>query len=449
MNFSRWAFRFLLWYICILIVQPQNRFQFLWPLHIANLSVIAAVVLHLFSALLERKPLIRFGTATVMAALLLLAGFTSLLAGPLQTSSAWNPWIDILTKNAIVLVLVEAMCTTIERVWIVQATILLGSLWWVKAGLRLSTAGATFASDRLMGPAVGLVENPNSFAYMMCVILPLYLYFYQQTKPKKMKMLFLGLALATIFIVLETGSRTGFLVLVFLGLFLFPKYGSEHKVAIIIAGVALFIILPLVGAMNIERFKSIPQSIGAFFTGEVKEIDELTQDQQSAQERRLKNRDTWSLIKEYPLFGVGINADESLFQGRFPLAVGQVHCEILMAGRQMGVVGMALYVAFLVLLYRFGQHVQRFAAYRFPVLSDLGWTFKMQSLVFLVGGAFSPLPWNPLQLILVGGASALWINVRELAVQLQPVEAFVDDPVPLESPEAPASQEQVISLKKS
>jgi hypothetical protein len=32
---SLWAFRFLLWYLCILLVQPQNRFTFLWPFRMA------------------------------------------------------------------------------------------------------------------------------------------------------------------------------------------------------------------------------------------------------------------------------------------------------------------------------------------------------------------------------------------------------------------------------
>ena len=44
MNFSLWSFRFLLWYVCVLLVQPQNRFTFLWPLHIADISFILAII---------------------------------------------------------------------------------------------------------------------------------------------------------------------------------------------------------------------------------------------------------------------------------------------------------------------------------------------------------------------------------------------------------------------
>ena len=56
---SLWGFRFLLWYICILFVQPQNRFSFLWPLKIADIAFIAAVGLHVMGCLESRRPLIR------------------------------------------------------------------------------------------------------------------------------------------------------------------------------------------------------------------------------------------------------------------------------------------------------------------------------------------------------------------------------------------------------
>ena len=40
---ATWAFRFLLWFVCILYTAPQNRFQFLLPLHIADIAVAGAV----------------------------------------------------------------------------------------------------------------------------------------------------------------------------------------------------------------------------------------------------------------------------------------------------------------------------------------------------------------------------------------------------------------------
>ena len=60
------AFRLLLVYIVIMFVQPQNRFTFLWPLHIGELSFIAAIGLHVLACMQDRRPFIRCGPATVV-----------------------------------------------------------------------------------------------------------------------------------------------------------------------------------------------------------------------------------------------------------------------------------------------------------------------------------------------------------------------------------------------
>lgn len=424
---SLWSFRFLLWYICILMVQPQNRFPFLYPLHIADLCIMGAVALHVMATLSEGRALIRMGPATITALVLMVASVMSLYTGVFQPNSDWSDTIDIVFKNCLVLILVEAMAFTIDRVWAVQASMMMASLWWIKGGLRLSASGATFAGDRLMGPAVGLVENPNGFAYMMCILIPLYLYFYQQARIRHLRGAFLGITLAAIFIVFQTGSRTGMMILVATGFFLIPKYAAKHKTTILIGGLAIFFLLGSVGAMNMDRFRSIPNSIKSFLSGkeEVRSDEELTQDEQSAQERRLKNRDTWALIKAYPVFGVGINADGTKYMRQYPMAIGQVHCEILMAGRWMGFVGMALYVIPLFILLQSGLRVQHVAKRSWPALGDMGWTFCLQTVVFIVGGAFSPLPWNAPMMVLVGAASALWGNICEATEAGVPVTSHV------------------------
>lgn len=407
-----WAFRFLLWYICVLMVQPQNRFTFLWPLRIANLSFIIGTVLYFFSCLEGRRPLVRWGPATVMAFLLMIFAVLSLHFGALQTSSAWNGWIDIIVKNSLLLIMVEALAISVERVWAVQMTMLFSTLWWVKGGLRLSQLGATYTGDRLMGAAVSMIENPNGFAYMMCVFLPLYLYAYQRATRKWIKWFFLACALANVYIVFQTGSRTGLVTLIAIGIFLLPYYGKNHFRALAVIVVALFFIFPLTGPKNIARFRTIPQSIASFLgTAEEKE-GPLNQDEQSAADRSKKNKDTWGLIKENLFFGIGVNPNEGLIPEEFKDAGGQVHCEILAAGRQMGLIGMGLHVGFISLIFFGGWWVRRNAAH-WPAVRDLGWTFQMQAVAFAVGGSFSPGPWNSVMMILAGSVSGLIHALKE------------------------------------
>lgn len=404
---SLWAFRFVLWYICILFVQPQNRFTFLWPLRIANLAFIIGVCLHIVSCLEGRRSLLRLGPGTIMAFALMLFATLSQHVGIYQISPAWNPYLDIIIKNALLLLMIEALATTVERVWAVQMTMLIATLWWVKSGLRLSALGATYAGDRLMGAAVSMIENPNGFAYMMCVFLPLYLYAYQQATRPWVRWAFLACALAAVWIIFETGSRTGLVTLTALGVFLLPHYGRHRWKTLVGVGIALFLLFPLTGEKNKERFRTIPQSAAAFFGGGDKErTGPMSQDEQSADERQAKNRDTWALIKAYPVFGVGVNPDSSKYEDRFPMATGQVHCEILMAGRQMGLIGMGLYLGFVGLIFFGGNWVRRNAGH-WPAVRDLGWTFQAQAVATAVGGFFSPLPWFPPMMILAGSTSAL------------------------------------------
>lgn len=404
---SLWAFRFLLWYICVLLVQPQNRFTFLWPLHIADLSFILACCLHVVACVQSNRPIIRPGSATILAGLLVFFTILSLHFGKYQTSSAWNSWIDVTVKNTLLLIMVESMAISVERVWAVQITTLFCTLWWVKGGLRLSAMGATWSGDRIGGLAVSLIDNPNGFAYMMCIFLPVYLYAFQQSKRKWVKLFFLACALAAIRIVFDTGSRTGLLTLIALGAFMLPHYARRHFVALAAIAATLILIFPMTGEKNRQRFATIPQSIVSFFGGEEKErLGAPTQDELSAIERRDKNRDTWALIKENPLFGVGVSSDSTFYKDRFPMAVGQVHCEILMAGKQMGLIGMGLYVGFLAMILYKGRQVRQMAGH-WPAARDLGWTLQMQAVAIIVGGAFSPGVWNAPMMMIAGSVSAL------------------------------------------
>lgn len=422
-----WAFRFLLWYICILIVQPQNRFPILYPLRIANVCALAAIGLHIASCLVEKRPILRAGPATVTGILLFTAATLSRFFGPMQTTTDGGAYYDMLYKNVIIMVLLEAMVGSVQRAWAVYGTLMFSTLWWIKGGVRLATAGQTHGGDRLFGPAVSLVINPNALAYMMCVMIPLYLYFLQAANRTTLRIAFAALALAAVYIALKTGSRTGFILLIVLGVLLAWKFGRRHKAFFTAGVVASLFFFSVAGALNIERFKTIPHSIKVAFSDEVRPVEELTQDEQSAQERRLKNIWGWRLIKDYPVFGVGINADDDLITEKYPFAGGQIHCEVLMAGRQMGFIGIGLYVSLIMILWRSSRRVEQYCSSWWPAISFMGWALKIQCAMFVIGGLFSPIIWHPVLLILVALSSALWTEVRTVPapakVEVPPLEA--------------------------
>lgn len=402
-----WAFRMLLVYVCILLTQPQNRFTFLWPLHIADLSFIAAVGLHVLACMQEGRPLLRMGPGTVTGLILLAMVPLSLAFGAFSLGFAWNNWVDMFVKNALLLILLEAMLTSKERVWAAQMTTLVATFYWLKAGLRLAAAGATYSGDRMMGAAIGLIENPNSLAYMMCFYLPLYLYACENSKAKWERWGYFALLFSAVYVIFKTGSRTGLVGLLVLGAFMLPRQLVRNLKGLVLAVVAVAVLLPMSGEKNIQRFKTIPQSMSAFFSGKQMVTDRpLTQDEQSAEDRRWKNKHTWGLIKRHPVFGAGLNPDQLRFPPDLPMAKGQVHCEILAMGIRMGMPGMVLYVAMWVVAAVCGLKTMRRMKW-WPAMGNLGWIFFLQTVVLVVGGSFCPLPCHPPMMVLVASAAAM------------------------------------------
>jgi len=94
------------------------------------------------------------------------------------------------------------------------------------------------------------------------------------------------------------------------------------------------------------------------------------------------------------------------------MARGQVHCEILMAGKQMGIIGMGLYVGLVGTIF-FGGWWVRKRMTEWPAVRDLGWTLQVQAVAIAVGGSFSPIPWTPVHMLLAGVASALVMRTRD------------------------------------
>ncbi|HIE10147.1 MAG TPA: hypothetical protein EYP62_00860 [Kiritimatiellae bacterium] len=94
----------------------------------------------------------------------------------------------------------------------------------------------------------------------------------------------------------------------------------------------------------------------------------------------------------------------------------------------MGFLGMGAYLTLLLTMYLRGRRVQRMLVRSWPEVSDIGWTFKMQAVTIAVGGFFSPLPWNPVTLILAASASSLLAAVRSEV--RQPASLMVPAAVP-------------------
>ena len=287
-----------------------------------------------------------------------------------------------------------------------------------------------------MGANVSIIQNPNDFAYLTAFFLPVYFLFFQISKQRYVKMACLACFLAGSYIVLETGSRTGFLCMLTVFGFYFPVFFRQHRPFLIAAIAGLVFMLGLVSVggagivseSNIKRIAGIGNLIIEIFNPEKAKSDaEMTlvekDDADSGRIRYKKAAATFDLILKHPFMGIGPHPRWDVIGDNYLLR-GMVHTEALVAGRLMGIPGIILYLTTLYLPFRWGRDVRRMTANTWPQLYNFAYALQAQALVILVGGAFSPSVFNFPHMTMFVVSGAIYRIAREHAAQWQPVQAL-------------------------
>ena len=410
---GKWSFRFVLWYILVLLTQPHFRFPFLIPFHLGDIAIAGGVGFHIIHCMENSRPFFFFGPATKLATLLMLVALMSHYFNPNQIDTTWNVDIDGLVKVCVVVILLEAQSDTIYRSVAILGTTVVGTLWWIKGGVRLASAGMTWGSgDRLMGANVSIIKNPNDFAYLMVFMIPAYFYFFRISKNIYLRLVFLGCMGGASYIALETGSRTGFLALATALILIIPIMWIHYKTTLIGSVVVGVLLFGLISVGNIDRFKSIKESVLVIFKQQEGYSEDVSQvDAESAESRVIKARAVWSVILDYPFMGVGTNPRPRLFEGR-ENAGGMVHNEILMAGRHMGFPGMIIYLVAILMPIVLGLRIHRMAKDYWPEIAALGLTVATQSCVVIVGGMFSPSLFHFPHMLTLTVAAGTYVHLK-------------------------------------
>jgi hypothetical protein len=410
-----WSFRFALWYILFLMTQPHFRFEFLIPFRLGDIFVGGAVGFHVIHCLSNQRPILVFGPASRIALALLGLVLTTHYFNPNMISTEMNPDTDGLVKVAIITLLMEAQLTNPYRAFALLATMVSGTVWWLKGGVRLAQAGATWGSgDRLMGANVSIIQNPNDFAYQLCFMLPLYFLGYRLARKRWLKLGFAGMMAAAAFLALETGSRTGLLAFLCVGsglAWLAWRNGQRELIFGGVAGVALLFTVFVSGG-NIERFKTILTSAQDMFgrpsSGEPR-VE--TADDGSARIRWIKIRAAWYLILDHPLLGVGTRPNKEVYW-RDINAAGMVHNELMMAGRHMGIPGMFVYLSAILVPWVVAGRVRRRCLQAWPEVAAFAQTARLCLVVTVVGGFFSPSLFNFPHMMLMTSLCSVHAAVR-------------------------------------
>jgi probable O-glycosylation ligase (exosortase A-associated) len=207
----------------------------------------------------------------------------------LMADSLEGPWPKFIefSKIIIIALLTTAMVDSEQRArWLLLVTLgAIGLLCFrANVGIILSRGAA-----RISGPG-GAFEDNNDFALLLNMALPMMIYFGRSETKRWMRWGFYAIAGMTLITILFTYSRGGFLGLCVILFVLGLK--SKYKLTGLVAGaVLLSLLLVLAPRGIIERLSTIKTA---------------TETDESAMSRIRAWRVSLWIIKDHPIFGVGL-----------------------------------------------------------------------------------------------------------------------------------------------
>jgi probable O-glycosylation ligase (exosortase A-associated) len=250
-----------------------------------QISLIVAVVTLLGYCIFE---LPRRSPKLLSNALLVLL-WAQVMLSTVMAEALERPWPKFIefTKIIIMALLMTAMVDSEKRVrWLLLVTLGAIGLLAVRAniGIILSRGAA-----RISGPG-GAFEDNNDFALLLNMALPMMIYFGRGEAKRWLRWGFYALAGMTLITILFTYSRGGFLGLCVLLIAL--AFKTRYKLTGLMAGLVLItVLLAVVPSDIVQRLSTIQTAAQA---------------DESARSRLRAWRVSLWIIKDHPVFGVGL-----------------------------------------------------------------------------------------------------------------------------------------------
>ena len=356
-------------------------YGFAHSLPFAQIVAILTMVGFVFSR--NKKPLPINGG--VLLLLLLFAWMTVTSAFSINdTTAVWDRWLFVL-KIFLMLVITLMLLRGRQQIdWLVWVIVISIGFFGVKGGVwTLATGGG----GRVWGPPGGMLEDNNSLAIGLVMILPLMFYLQQTTPRRWVKRGLVACMVFVAFSILGSQSRGALLAVLAMAFALGLKSSRPVRFSL---GLLALIVMALA---------FMPDS----WTQRMDTIQEYNADS-SAMSRIYTWQTLWNLALSRPLVGAGFGADNlgvflqyaptdsrfDLFQGRVWVA----HSIYLQALGEHGFPGLLLFLALGLWLWRAAGKTAKQAAAHPELASWVPLLMRMcqvSTLGFAVGGAFLSL----------------------------------------------------------
>jgi probable O-glycosylation ligase (exosortase A-associated) len=376
-------------------------FGFAFALPFAQVTAIATFVSLIFTR--DKLKIPWSGIMFLWLAFCVWLTFTTVFAiDPADSFGSWSKALKIQLFAWLTVALMYTRERMIQLVWVIALSL---GFFGVKGGLWAIRTGA---SDRVWGPAGSFIEDNNALAMALTMIVPLLAFLITQASNKWIKRALFAAIGLTFLSIIASHSRGALLAVTSMGL----VYGlrSRFKLSVLAAAIVL--------APSVYFF--MPQS----WTDRMVTIEDY-QDDKSAMGRITAWKFATDMALQRPLGGgfdafyeenyrrysPDIAAMIDVRDGRFQDA-HSIYFKVL---GEHGFVGLALFIALLIVTYRCGSYVRLHTRDR----SELLWAFDLASALqasligFCVGGAFLGLPYFDLYYSLVALLVLLRAHVKE------------------------------------
>lgn len=355
---------------CVVSYMNPHRLTWGWAYSYPFAAITAAATLTsvLFSK--EPKRIPWTATSVVWVIFIVWMSFTTLFA--LVPGDAHDEWSRTMKIQIMTFVTLMVMTSRDRLHMLVWAIVISLGFYGVKGGLFAILTGGEY---RVSGPPESFIEDNNSLALALVMILPLMRYLQLNSAQRWVR---LGLTAAMVLSVLSalaSYSRGAFLAITAMAFMLFMK--SRRK-GIILA--AMLVLIPAVLSFMPEKWYE-----------RIETIEHYDQDKST-----LGRFNAWwfayNLAMDRPVGGGFNTFDPKLFQHYAPEPNNfhdshSIYFEVL---GEHGFVGLFLFLLLLWLTFRNGSWVNRHAAGR----EDLRWALDLSAMVqvslvgYAVGGAF-------------------------------------------------------------
>jgi O-antigen ligase len=401
---SALPFRALVAFTLVLLLAPQTLVPALAPLRPALLAAAAAVGAYVVDRLSRGRPL------SIVNRELWIAGALAAWALALVPLSLWpggslGVLLEMYVKSLAIFWLLANVVNTPARLHRLAWGLSLMAVPIALTGVRHFLAGTVYrtgdGTERILGYEAPLTTNPNDLALMLNLLLPIAVALLL-TRPRPLaRVVLIGVIATSVLAVVMTFSRGGFLTLGVIGLVYLWKLRSRREGRWAVLALALSVgAAPFLPAGYLERLATITDT-QADTTG-------------SSRARWEDTIAAASYIADHPLAGAGLGQNILALNEERGARWREIHNVYLQYGVELGLPGLALFVALLGGCIGAARAAGRpGAGAALPrVIPSLAEGIEVSLIAFAAAGLFHPVAYH-FYFYYVAGLALAARNIRE------------------------------------